>query len=73
VHSIALGLFEDKEKIHWFRDVGYQHIPFFNCPRRPEGKCRGCKEGLFSVSDVMASFARHLRQITGRAGYDTTL
>lgn len=50
VHSIALGLFEDKNKIHWFRDIGYQHIPFLNCPTRPPGKCKGCKEGLFSVS-----------------------
>ncbi|GAP84164.1 putative glycosyltransferase family 15 protein [Rosellinia necatrix] len=43
VHSIALGLFEDKNKIHWFRDIGYQHIPFFNCPNSP--KCRGCETG----------------------------
>lgn len=47
VHSIALGLFEDKDKIHWFRDIGYQHIPFFNCPNRPIGKCKGCKPGQF--------------------------
>ena len=26
VHSVALGLFEDKRKIHWFHDIG---IPFF--------------------------------------------
>ncbi|KAI0801708.1 putative alpha-1, 2-mannosyltransferase [Xylaria sp. FL0064] len=43
VHSVALGLFEDKNKIHWFRDIGYQHIPFFNCPNSP--KCRGCEAG----------------------------
>jgi hypothetical protein len=22
VHSLGLGLFEDKEKIHWFHDIG---------------------------------------------------
>jgi mannosyltransferase len=59
VHSVALGLFEDKSKIHWyrsplspligeankcrFRDIGYQHIPFFNCPNNP--KCKGCQTG----------------------------
>lgn len=43
VHTIALGLFEDKSKIHWFKDIGYQHIPFFNCPNSP--KCRGCIKG----------------------------
>ncbi|MCJ1359217.1 MAG: hypothetical protein MMC33_009217 [Icmadophila ericetorum] len=46
VHSIALGLFEDKSKIHWFRDIGYQHIPYFNCPTSP--KCRGCEQGRFT-------------------------
>lgn len=46
VHSIALGLFADKDKIHWFKDIGYQHIPYFNCPNSP--KCSGCIPGLFS-------------------------
>ncbi|CBY01684.1 hypothetical protein IAQ61_003491 [Plenodomus lingam] len=46
VHSVALGLFEDKSKIHWFRDIGYQHIPFFNCPNSP--KCSGCVAGRFT-------------------------
>lgn len=67
VHSIGLGLFEDKSKIHWsvlpltlnlyskggvdteprrFRDIGYQHIPFFNCPNSP--KCKGCQTGLLT-------------------------
>ncbi|EGY18086.1 glycolipid 2-alpha-mannosyltransferase [Verticillium dahliae VdLs.17] len=31
---------------HRFRDIGYQHIPFFNCPNSP--KCRGCKAGKFT-------------------------
>ncbi|KAL2119285.1 hypothetical protein VTJ04DRAFT_6245 [Mycothermus thermophilus] len=43
VHSIAVALFEDKSRIHWFRDIGYQHIPFFNCPNSP--KCKGCVTG----------------------------
>lgn len=46
VHSVALGLFEDKNKIHWFRDIGYQHIPFFNCPNN--AKCKGCVTGQFT-------------------------
>lgn len=46
VHSIALGLFEDSSKIHWFRDIGYQHIPYFNCPTSP--KCKGCVAGRFT-------------------------
>ncbi|KAI0996619.1 putative mannosyltransferase [Podosphaera aphanis] len=46
VHSIAVGLFEDSSKVHWFRDIGYQHIPYFNCPNSP--KCQGCVPGLFT-------------------------
>ncbi|KAI9723053.1 MAG: hypothetical protein M1812_001502 [Candelaria pacifica] len=46
VHSIALGLFEDSSKVHWFRDIGYQHIPYFNCPNSP--KCKGCVTGRFT-------------------------
>ena len=33
VHSIALGLMEDKNKIHYFDDIGYRHIPYWNCPK----------------------------------------
>ena len=29
-----------------FRDIGYQHIPYFNCPNSP--KCSGCQAGLFT-------------------------
>ncbi|ODA78392.1 hypothetical protein RJ55_05773 [Drechmeria coniospora] len=50
VHSIALGLWEDASKIHWFRDIGYQHIPFFNCPNSP--KCKGCVTGRFTDGEA---------------------
>lgn len=46
VHSIALALFEDRNKIHWFKDIGYEHIPYFNCPNSP--KCSGCVPGQFT-------------------------
>ena len=45
VHSIAVGLFEDASKVHWFKDIGYRHIPFFNCPNSP--KCKKCTAGKF--------------------------
>jgi len=50
VHSIGVALFEDKDKIHWFRDIGYQHIPFFNCPN--SGKCKGCKTGQITDGEA---------------------
>ncbi|RKF79463.1 putative mannosyltransferase KTR4 [Golovinomyces cichoracearum] len=46
VHSIAIGLFEDSSKVHWFRDIGYQHVPYYNCPNSP--KCKGCIPGKFA-------------------------
>ncbi|CAN6645659.1 probable mannosyltransferase Ktr4p [Trichomonascus vanleenenianus] len=46
VHSIAAGLFLDQKQIHWFKDIGYHHSPYFNCPNSP--KCKGCVPGLFS-------------------------
>lgn len=29
-----------------FRDIGYQHIPYFNCPKSL--KCSGCVTGRFT-------------------------
>ncbi|KAL2001495.1 hypothetical protein VTN02DRAFT_1677 [Thermoascus thermophilus] len=49
VHSIALGLFEDASRVHWFRDIGYRHIPYFNCPNSP--KCSGCTPGKFYAGE----------------------
>ncbi|KAA8916640.1 hypothetical protein TRICI_001266 [Trichomonascus ciferrii] len=46
VHSVALAMMTDKSRIHWFRDIGYHHAPYFNCPR--SDKCRGCVPGKFS-------------------------
>ncbi|OJI85506.1 hypothetical protein ASPTUDRAFT_120236 [Aspergillus tubingensis CBS 134.48] len=43
VHSIGVGLFADAAKVHWFRDIGYNHIPYYNCPNSP--KCSGCTPG----------------------------
>ncbi|KAF0521235.1 glycosyltransferase family 15 protein [Gigaspora margarita] len=32
VHSIALTLFLEKSKIHFFNDIGYEHPPYQHCP-----------------------------------------
>lgn len=32
VHSIAASLFLNRDKVHFFEDVGYYHVPFHNCP-----------------------------------------
>ncbi|EJD07257.1 glycosyl transferase [Fomitiporia mediterranea MF3/22] len=32
VHSIGVALLLPKEQIHFFKDIGYYHVPFWNCP-----------------------------------------
>ena len=42
VHSVAAGLFQSKDKIHFFKDIGYQHDNFAHCPEGANwsiGKC----------------------------------
>lgn len=46
VHSLGLALFADKKQVHWFRDIGYHHIPYLHCPNSPN--THGCKVGKFS-------------------------
>lgn len=46
VHSMGLALFADRDKIHWFRDIGYNHDPYHNCPNSPN--TQGCKTASFS-------------------------
>lgn len=49
VHTLELALFEDKSKIHWFRDIGYHHPPYYHCPT--SDKCGGCDAGKFTPFD----------------------
>ncbi|KAJ1674598.1 hypothetical protein EV182_002951 [Spiromyces aspiralis] len=42
VHSIALSIFLDKSKIHWFEDLGYFHGPLWNCPKGEAHKRLQC-------------------------------
>nr|POF12919.1 o-glycoside alpha-1,2-mannosyltransferase like 4 [Quercus suber] len=40
VHSLALGLLVDPEKLHYFEDIGYKHGVFQHCPADTGGcKC----------------------------------
>jgi alpha 1,2-mannosyltransferase len=42
VHSIGAALLAPKEKLHFFREVGYRHEPFQHCPMNElhkQGKC----------------------------------
>jgi Glycolipid 2-alpha-mannosyltransferase len=43
VHSIAAALFAGKSRIHFFREIGYEHSPYTHCPAEEElwkrGRC----------------------------------
>lgn len=51
VHSIALALMTDKSRIHWFKDIGYNHVGYSNC--HSSNKCRGCVPGRFTHWDEL--------------------
>lgn len=46
VRSLAVALFESREGVHWFRDVGVGFEGASNCPSRPAGRCLGCRPGI---------------------------
>lgn len=50
VHSLGVALFADKEKIHWFRDIGYRHDMYGYCPNRKDRE--PCEAGHFSSEQM---------------------
>ena len=48
VHSIAASLFLQKDQIHFFEEIGYEHNPYTHCPRDEsvwkKGRC-SCDPG----------------------------
>jgi alpha 1,2-mannosyltransferase len=41
VHSIAAALFAGKDRIHFFREIGYEHNPYTHCPAEKDLWTRG--------------------------------
>ncbi|KZT25923.1 glycosyltransferase family 15 protein [Neolentinus lepideus HHB14362 ss-1] len=54
VHSIAAALFQPKDRIHFFSDIGYRHDPFQHCPRGyaewQRGKCACDRHDTFDYA-----------------------
>ncbi|CAG8446229.1 13565_t:CDS:2 [Acaulospora morrowiae] len=48
VHSIAVALFTQKSRVHFFNDIAYRHAPYAHCPEEREyhdtGRCH-CNPG----------------------------
>lgn len=51
VHSLAAALFLPKDRIHFFKDFGYEHNPYTHCPSDMEtwkkGRCSCNRERSF--------------------------
>ena len=54
MHSIAAALFADKNQIHFFDDIGYEHNPYTHCPKGKgnwaKGKCACNPNSNFGAS-----------------------
>lgn len=50
VHSLGLALFANKNDIHWFRDIGYKHHPYTNCPN--SDRCSRCTPADFTYAHL---------------------
>ena len=53
VRSLGLGLFANKTQLHWFRDIGYFHDPYQNCPNHENEKMK-CKIAEPAIWDHLA-------------------
>ncbi|KAL0570871.1 hypothetical protein V5O48_011082, partial [Marasmius crinis-equi] len=50
IHSMAVALFADRNKLHFFDDFGYRHPPFETCPSGEVRAFRKCECGpAFSI------------------------
>ncbi|KAM5545565.1 hypothetical protein V8D89_000603 [Ganoderma adspersum] len=54
VHSIAVSLFQSKDQIHFFDEIGYEHNPYTHCPKGDgawkRGKCDCDVKGNFDYN-----------------------
>jgi hypothetical protein len=53
VHTIGAALFADKDEIHFFKEIGYEHYPFTHCPQGEmweRGRCSCEQERNFGTS-----------------------
>jgi alpha 1,2-mannosyltransferase len=67
VHSIAAALFAGTDRIHFFREIGYEHAPFMHCPAETEiwerGQCACDSQHSFGKCKILSEplVPRHFR------------
>ncbi|KAJ3830262.1 glycosyltransferase family 15 protein [Lentinula raphanica] len=53
IHSIAAALFLDKNQLHFFNDIGYQHANIMHCPQQPDYLTGSCTcNRVLSIGDT---------------------
>jgi len=69
VHSIAAALFAGTDRIHFFRDIGYEHSPYTHCPAETDlwerGRCT-CDPAHSFDYDGYSCLSRWDRVVDGR-------
>ncbi|KAJ7784885.1 glycosyltransferase family 15 protein [Mycena maculata] len=63
IHTIGAALFARKDQIHFFKEIGYAHIPYQQCPQGPahaRGRCECDAEKSFEYrgSTCLARYDR---------------
>ncbi|KZT01984.1 glycosyltransferase family 15 protein [Laetiporus sulphureus 93-53] len=64
VHSIAASLFLQKDQVHFFDEIGYEHHPFTHCPhgpgmiRKKHCTCRGWRSFDYQGYSCMRKWER---------------
>ncbi|KAG0218591.1 alpha 1,2-mannosyltransferase 2.4.1 [Mortierella sp. NVP41] len=53
VHSIAAALLLPMDQVHFFKEIGYFHAPFYNCPAEPELQAKCHCDPNRNVKDVV--------------------
>ena len=59
MHSIGAALFGGMDKIHFFREIGYEHPPFTHCPSEEDiwrkGRCTCDPARNFGASFLLSA------------------
>ncbi|KAH8116552.1 glycosyl transferase [Phellopilus nigrolimitatus] len=58
VHTVAAAMFLPRDQLHYFRDIGYYHAPYYNCPESPTSdqlRCECKPADSFPVVDPKAN------------------
>ncbi|KAK5808975.1 nucleotide-diphospho-sugar transferase [Linnemannia elongata] len=68
VHSIAAALLLPIDQIHFFKEIGYFHAPFYNCPAEPELQAKCHCDPNRNVNRERMSCTNRFLELAGEKG-----